>query len=42
MVSELTKEPKAVLAFWRGRLNWQLRVKVEISVATDGPEIQAC
>ena len=40
-VSELTKEPKAVLAFWSGRLNWQLRVKVEISVATDGPEIQA-
>ena len=40
-VSELTKEPKSVLAFWSGRLNWQLRVKVEISVATDGPEIQA-
>ena len=40
-VSELTKEPKAVLAFWSGRLNWQLRVKVEISVATDGPELQA-
>ena len=40
-VSELTKEPKAVLAFWSGGLNWQLRVKVEISVATDGPEIQA-
>ena len=40
-VSELTKEPKAVLAFWSGRLNWQLRVKVEISVATHGPEIQA-
>ena len=40
-VSEITKEPKAVLAFWSGRLNWQLRVKVEISVATDGPEIQA-
>lgn len=40
-VSELTKEPKAVLAFWSGRLNWQLRVKVEISVATDGSELQA-
>lgn len=40
-VSELAKEPKAVLTFWSGRLNWQLRVKVEISVATDGPEIQA-
>ena len=40
-VSELTKEPKAVLAFWSARLNWQLRVKGEISVATDGPELQA-
>ncbi len=40
-VNELKKEPKAVLAFWSGRLNWQLRVKVEISVATDGPELQA-
>ena len=40
-VSELTKEPKAALTFWSGRLNWQLRVKVEISVATDGPELQA-
>ena len=40
-VSELTKEPKAVRPFWSGLLNWQLRLKVEISVATDGPELQA-
>ncbi|MDH4482020.1 MAG: pyridoxamine 5'-phosphate oxidase family protein [Rhodoferax sp.] len=39
-VSELTKQPKAVLAFWSARLNWQLRVKVAISVATEGPEMQ--
>ena len=40
-VSELTKEPKAALTFWSARLNWQLRVKVAISVATEGPELQA-
>lgn len=40
-VSELEKEPKAVFAFWSARLNWQLRVKVAISVNTDGPELQA-
>lgn len=40
-VSELAKEPKAVLAFWSARLDWQLRVKVAISVTTDGPELQA-
>ena len=40
-VIELAKEPKAVFAFWSARLNWQLRVKVAISVATEGPELQA-
>ena len=40
-VSELAKEHKAVFAFWSARLNWQLRVKVAISVATEGPELQA-
>jgi len=30
-----------VFAFWSARLNWQLRVKVAISVATGGPELQA-
>jgi general stress protein 26 len=40
-VSELTKQPKAVIAFWSARLNWQLRVKVAISVVTEGPELQA-
>jgi general stress protein 26 len=40
-VSELAKEPKAVLVFWSARLNWQLRVKVAISVTTEGPELQA-
>ena len=40
-VIELAKEPKAVFAFWSARLNWQLRVKVAISVTTEGPELQA-
>jgi len=41
-VEQLAIEPLvSELAFWSGRLNWQLRVKVEISVVTDGPEIQA-
>lgn len=39
-VSELTKEPKAVFVFWSARLNWQLRVKAEISISTEGPELQ--
>ena len=40
-VSELAKEPKAVFVFWSLRLNWQLRVKAEISISTKGPELQA-
>ncbi len=40
-VSELAKAPTAVFAFWSARLNWQLRVRVAISVTTDGPELQA-
>lgn len=40
-VSELAEMPKAVFAFWSARLNWQLRVRVAISVTTDGPELQA-
>jgi len=40
-VSELEKEPKAMFAFWSARLNWQLRVKVAISVTTESPELQA-
>jgi len=39
-VSELAKEPKAVFAFWSARLNWQLRVRVAISVITDGSDLQ--
>ena len=38
-VSELSKEPKAVFVFWSHRLNWQLRVKAQISIITEGPEL---
>lgn len=32
---EILKQPKAVFVFWSTRLNWQLRVDVEVSVMTD-------
>ncbi len=40
-VGELAKAPNALFVFWSDRLNWQLRVRVAISVATDGAEVQA-
>jgi pyridoxamine 5'-phosphate oxidase len=40
-VSELLQERNALIVFWSTRLNWQLRVRVNISVETDGPEVQA-
>ena len=39
-VSEIAKEPKVIFVFWSARLNWQLRVRAVISVATEGPELQ--
>ena len=35
-VSQLLSHPNALLVFWSKRLNWQLRVKVNISVVTHG------
>jgi len=40
-VSDLTHHPHAVLAFWSKRLNWQLRVRVNVVVHTAGPEVDA-
>ena len=34
-VREIIKQPKAVFAFWSPRLNWHLRVEVEVSVMKD-------
>lgn len=35
-VSDLTFQPRATLVFWSKRLNWQLRVKVLITIHTTG------
>jgi len=40
-VSELVNEPNALFVFWSDRLNWQLRVRVTISIETAGPHVQA-
>jgi len=40
-VSELVKEPNALFVFWSARLNWQLRVRVNIAIRTDGAEVAA-
>lgn len=34
-VEQITANPHATLVFWSKRLNWQLRVKVTVSVDTD-------
>ena len=36
-VLELRAAPAAMLVFWSRRLSWQLRVRVRIDVAQDGP-----
>ena len=40
-VSELILQPNACLVFWSARLNWQLRVRAEVSIQTDGPQVQS-
>ncbi len=40
-VSELVNQPNAQFVFWSSRLNWQLRVRVNISVKTIGTEVDA-
>lgn len=36
---QLQARSRASVAFWSKRLNWQLRVSLELEVVTDGPEI---
>lgn len=36
-VLELSAVPAAMLVFWSRRLSWQLRVRVKIDIAQDGP-----
>lgn len=38
-VDELRRSQRALLVFWSARLQWQLRVRVDVTVATDGPEV---
>ena len=39
-VAQIVANPHATLVFWSKRLNWQLRVKVTITVIADGEELQ--
>lgn len=40
-VVELVDQPSACLVFWSARLRWQLRVRVDVSVQTDGPYVES-
>jgi pyridoxamine 5'-phosphate oxidase len=40
-VSQLSAHPEALLVFWSNRLNWQLRVRVFITVHAKGPLVDA-
>ncbi len=40
-VGELVNESNALFVFWSARLSWQLRVRVAVSIDTEGPEVQA-
>ena len=39
-VAQLLQNPKAMLVFWSKRLNWQLRIKVNIAIKTEGELVQ--
>jgi hypothetical protein len=39
-VSEMLKQQAALFVVWSGRLNWQLRVRVKITVSTNGLEVE--
>jgi hypothetical protein len=40
-VSELAAQPASMLVFWSKRLNWQLRVRVQMEVQTTGLQVDA-
>lgn len=40
-VAALADQPSAMLVFWSKRLSWQLRVRVQMSVQTAGPQVEA-
>lgn len=40
-VPELANRPDACFVFWSTRLGWQLRVRAEVSIQTDGPYVES-
>lgn len=40
-VAELNEQPAACLVFWSSRLKWQLRLRVQVSIQTDGPYVES-
>ena len=40
-IKELAAQPAAMLSFWSKRLNWQLRVRVNMSIELSGPQVEA-
>ena len=38
-VVELMEQPSASLVFWSARLKWQLRVRADIAIQTEGPYV---
>lgn len=40
-VAELVEQSSACLVFWSAKLKWQLRVRVDVSIQTDGPYVES-
>jgi general stress protein 26 len=40
-VAQLLAEPRASLLFWSNRLNWQLRVRAQVTVLLEGPTVDS-
>lgn len=38
--TELMSQPKSVFVFWSDRLGWQLRVSVNVTLLTNGPQVE--
>lgn len=37
---EITKQKNAIFVFWNKKLNWQLRVRVNVNLSSNSPEVQ--
>ena len=40
-VGELIVQPSACLVFWSSRLNWQLRIRADVTIRNDGPYVES-